>query len=103
MTAPEALHRLVDRLHESEVPTTRKLLRALIDPLELAILTAAEDEEPESDAEREAVREALADTRQGRLRRQLAVCHSGAGKLLRSDPRIPSGGPGASASILPAR
>ena len=63
MTAREELHRLVDHLPESEVPTTRKLLRALVDPVELAIMTAGEDDEPEGDAEREAVRAALADAR----------------------------------------
>ncbi|MEP6714345.1 MAG: hypothetical protein ABJC09_02150 [Terriglobia bacterium] len=61
MTGREELHRLVEHLPENEVSTTRKLLRALVDPVELAILTADEDDEPESDREREAVRAALAD------------------------------------------
>lgn len=61
MTARDELHRLVDHLPESDVPTTRKLLSALVDPVELAILMAGEDDELEGDTEREAVRAALDD------------------------------------------
>ena len=61
MTAREELHRLVDYIPESEMGTTQKLLRALVDPVELALLTAEEDDEPESDDERARVEEALAD------------------------------------------
>jgi hypothetical protein len=61
MSAREELHLLLDRIPESDVPTTRKFLRALIDPVELAILTATEDDEPESEEERAAVEAALAD------------------------------------------
>ena len=60
MTAREELHRLVDHIPENEVRTTRKLLRALVDPVELALLSAEEDDEPESDGERAAVEAALA-------------------------------------------
>jgi hypothetical protein len=42
------------------VKTTQKLLRALVDPVELAILSAEEDDEPESEEERAAVDAALA-------------------------------------------
>ena len=62
MTAREELHRLVDHIPESEVRTTRKLLRALVDPVELAILSAEEDDEPEGDRERAAVEAALSDS-----------------------------------------
>jgi len=60
MTAREELHRLVDYIPESDVRTTRKLLRALVDPVELSILSAEEDDEPESEGERAAVATALA-------------------------------------------
>ncbi len=55
MTPREELHRLVDHIPESQVATTQKLLRALVDPVELAILSAEEDDEPESEDERAAV------------------------------------------------
>jgi hypothetical protein len=61
MTAREELHQLVDFIPDSEVRTTQKLLRALVDPVELALLSAEEDDEPESDGERAAVEAALAD------------------------------------------
>ncbi len=60
MTAREELHHLVDHIPENDVRTTRKLLRALVDPVELAILLAGEDDEPESEGERDAVEAALA-------------------------------------------
>ena len=60
MTAREELHRLVDHIPESEVRVTQRLLRALVDPVELALLSAEEDDEPESDGERAAVEAALA-------------------------------------------
>ena len=61
MTAREELHRLIDRIPESDVATTQKLLRALVDPVELAILSAEEDEEPEGEDERAAVDAAMDD------------------------------------------
>ena len=61
MTAREELHQLVDHIPETEVRTTQKLLRALVDPVELAILLAGEDDEPESPEERAAVKAAMAD------------------------------------------
>jgi hypothetical protein len=61
MSAREELHLLLDRIPESDVPTMQKLLRSLVDPVELAILTAPEDDELESDEERAAVAAALAD------------------------------------------
>jgi hypothetical protein len=61
MTAREELHRLVDFIPETEIRTTRELLRALVDPLELAILVADEDDEQETAAERAAVDAALTD------------------------------------------
>ena len=73
MATREELHRLVDHIPEREVAATQKLLRALMDPVELAILSAEEDDEPESENERAAVEAAMADPSPdvpfGRLRR----------------------------------
>jgi hypothetical protein len=55
------LHTLVDHIPESDVPTARKLLRALADPVELAILAAPLDDEPETEQERASVASSLAD------------------------------------------
>jgi len=55
------LHTLVDHIPESDVPAARKILRALADPVELAILTAPLDDEPETDEERASVASALDD------------------------------------------
>lgn len=57
----EELHRLLDCIPESDVPTVRKVLRSLLDPVELAIINAAPDDEPESEDERAAVEAAVAD------------------------------------------
>lgn len=61
MNAREELHRLLDQIPESDVPTTQKFLRSLVDPVELAILLAPEDDEPEEAEEHAAVHAALAD------------------------------------------
>jgi hypothetical protein len=61
MSAREELHRLLDQIPESDVPTTQKFLRSLVDPVELAMLLAPEDDEPESAEERAAVEAAIAD------------------------------------------
>jgi hypothetical protein len=55
------LHTLVDHIPESDVPTARKVLRALADPVELAILTAPVDDEPETEEEQASVASSLAD------------------------------------------
>jgi hypothetical protein len=55
------LHALVDRIPDTDLPTARKLLRALADPVELSILSAPLDEEPEDEDERLAVAASLAD------------------------------------------
>ena len=56
------LHTLVDHIPEGDVPAARKILRALADPVELAIRTAPLDDEPETEDERAAVASSLADT-----------------------------------------
>jgi len=42
----EELHVLLDRIPESDVATARKFLRALANPVELALLNAPPDDEP---------------------------------------------------------
>jgi hypothetical protein len=55
------LHTPVDHIPENDVPAARKILRALADPAEMAILTAPLDDEPETEEERAAVALSLAD------------------------------------------
>ena len=55
------LHALVDRIPDSDVPAARKVLRALADPVEFAILSAALDDEPETEEERASVASSLVD------------------------------------------
>jgi hypothetical protein len=54
----EELRMLVEHIPESDVPTPRKILRALIDPVELSLLTAPPDDEPLSEHEMAALEEA---------------------------------------------
>jgi len=60
----EELRMLVEHIPESDVPTARKILRALMDPVELSLLTAPPDDEPLSEHEMAALEEA--DRRQQR-------------------------------------
>jgi len=55
------LHTLVDHIPESDVSAARKVLRALVDPVALAILAAPLDDEPETEEERASVAASLAD------------------------------------------
>jgi hypothetical protein len=55
------LHTFVDHIPESDVPAARKILRALADPVELAILTAPLDDEPETEQEQVSMASSLAD------------------------------------------
>ena len=61
----EELRTLVDHICESDVPIARKLLRALVDPVELALLNARPDDEPLSEHERAAMDEASRRERRG--------------------------------------
>ena len=63
MTSREELHKLVDHIPEADVAAARKILRSLVDPVELALLAAPLDDEPESDAELAEVDKALSDPR----------------------------------------
>jgi hypothetical protein len=55
------LHTLVDHIPESDVPAVRKILRALADPVELAILTAPLGDGLETEEEQASVASSLAD------------------------------------------
>jgi hypothetical protein len=57
-TNRDHLHELVDRLAATQVPAVRQLLEAMLDPVSRAIANAPVDDEPESEAERQAVAEA---------------------------------------------
>jgi hypothetical protein len=58
MSDREELHALVDHVRDSDVASAKDFLRSLIDPFELALLTAPPDDEPLSDTEHAALRDA---------------------------------------------
>jgi hypothetical protein len=60
-TNRQELHTLVDHIPAGDVPAARKILRALMDPVELSLLSASVDDEPETEDERTAVERALAE------------------------------------------
>lgn len=65
------IHQLVDRLSEEELPTARRVLeglQAMDDPVLRALVRATEEEDPISEEERAALREAEEDVRRGRVR-----------------------------------
>lgn len=64
-TDRQDLHKLVDHIPVGEVPAARKILRALMDPVELSLLSAQLDDEPDTQDERNAVERALAEPRPG--------------------------------------
>jgi len=57
-TQCEELRLLVDHIPDGDVPVAHKILRALMDPVELALLNAPEDDEPLSEHELAALEEA---------------------------------------------
>ena len=59
------LHELLDRIPEQEVESAREFLRSLVDPVETALLSAPEDDEPLSTHERAALVEADRRKRRG--------------------------------------
>ncbi len=68
MTTKETLHKLIDRLPESEWEAVYRVLEermAKHDPVLRAFLNAPEDDEPESEEERAAVEEAYEELRAG--------------------------------------
>ena len=83
MATKETLHRLVDKLPESEVPAAERYLEYLSvarsDPCLQALMNAPIDDESETEDERAAVAEARAALRRGdvvsdeQLRRDLGL------------------------------
>ena len=63
MTSREELYKLVDHIPEADVAAARKILRSLVDPVELSLLTAPLDDEPETEEELADVEKALSDPR----------------------------------------
>ena len=61
----EQLHRILDHLPDRDVPTAYRFLRSLVDPVELSLLTAPMNGEPESEKEREAVERARRESGRG--------------------------------------
>jgi hypothetical protein len=64
-TVRHELHILLDHIPDNDVPTARRFLRSLVDPVELSLLTAPLDDEPESEEERSAVEEARSEPGSG--------------------------------------
>ena len=58
----QELHALLDHVPPSDVAKARNFLRSLVDPVSLSLLSAPEDDEPETDAERAAVESARRET-----------------------------------------
>ena len=70
MYARNDLYRLIDSLPDSEVQVARRFLENLRDardPVLTALLTAPDDDEPETDSERASVSEAHQDIQAGRV------------------------------------
>lgn len=59
------LHVLLDHVPPSNVTKARTFLRSLVDPVSLSLLSASEDDEPETDEERAAVEAARRETGPG--------------------------------------
>jgi hypothetical protein len=57
----EELHNLLDHVPTADVPAARKFLQSLVDRVDLALLNAPPDDEPETPKERAAIEVALAD------------------------------------------
>ena len=70
MATKEDLHKLIEELPEDEIQAATRYLQYLCDrhdPVLAALLNAPEDGEPETDYERQAVAEAMADLEAGRM------------------------------------
>ena len=68
MTSKQTLYRLIDELPEAALPEVERYLESVLDdPVLRAILAAPIDDEPETDEERDAVREARAEAARGEL------------------------------------
>lgn len=60
-TIRHELHVLLDHIPDNDIPTAWKFLRSLVDPVELSLLTAALDDEPETEEERGVVEAARSE------------------------------------------
>jgi hypothetical protein len=69
------LHALVDNIPERDVSVAAKMLRGLMDPVELAVLMARLDDELETAEERNAVEASLADNAPDILFEQIRRVH----------------------------
>ncbi len=58
MSDRRELHTLVDHVRDSDVTSAKEYLRTLIDPFDLALLTAEPEDEPLTASERAALDEA---------------------------------------------
>ena len=68
MATKEALHKLIEELPEDEIQAATLYLQHLQnrnDPVLAALLNAPEDDEPETEYERQAVAEAMAELEAG--------------------------------------
>ncbi|MGD0134367.1 MAG: hypothetical protein ABSE57_20140 [Bryobacteraceae bacterium] len=61
----QELHALVDHIPAGDLPATRKILRALADPVWQSIITAPLDDEPETEQERAEVEAARSEKGSG--------------------------------------
>jgi hypothetical protein len=57
----QELHTLVDHIPAGDLPAARKILRSLVDPVELALMKAPLDDEPETEEELADVEKALSN------------------------------------------
>ena len=79
MTTRESLHRLIDVIPGDSLDAVERAIEPFIDPVARAPANAPIDDEEETDEERAAVAEALADIEAGRvmtleeLRRELGI------------------------------
>ena len=64
-TVRRELHWLLDHIPESDVSTARKFLRSLVGPVALSLLTAPDDDEPETEHEKIAAESARKEPRPG--------------------------------------
>ena len=70
MTTKEDLHKLIEELPEGEIQAATLYLQHLCDrsdPVLAALLNAPEDDEPETEYERQAVAEAMAELEAGQF------------------------------------
>ncbi len=65
ITVRQELHLLLDHIPDDDVATARKFLRSLIDPVELSLVTASLDDEPETEEERSAAEAARRESGPG--------------------------------------